>query len=72
MLTTLVMMLQAVSYAAQPEPGAQRIRKPKVGAVCCRASWQLLRRDSHPLATTSLCGISYSTAPPTPGATKRG
>ena len=23
--------------------------------ACYRASWQLLGRDSHPLATTSLC-----------------
>src|SRR3954451_17488477 len=28
--------------------------------ACYRASWQLLGRDSHPLATTSLCWISYS------------
>jgi hypothetical protein len=26
--------------------------------ACYRASWQLLGRDSHPLATTSLCWIS--------------
>ena len=28
--------------------------------ACYRASWQLPGRDSHPLATTSLCWISYS------------
>ena len=36
--------------------------------ACYRASWQLLGRDSHPLATTSLCWISYSIALPTLGA----
>jgi len=28
--------------------------------ACYRASWQLLGRDSHPLATTSLCWIRSS------------
>jgi hypothetical protein len=36
--------------------------------ACYRASWQLLGRDSHPLATTSLCWFSYSIALPTLGA----
>src|SRR6201993_1955320 len=36
--------------------------------ACYRASWQLLGRESHPLATTSLCWISYSIALPTLGA----
>src|SRR3954470_14073321 len=36
--------------------------------ACYRASWQLLGRDSHPLATTSLCWINSHQAPPTLGA----
>jgi hypothetical protein len=38
--------------------------------ACYRASWQLLGRDSHPLATTSLLyvGSATQTAPPTLGA----
>ena len=29
--------------------------------ACYRASWQLPERDSHPLATTSLCQITIYT-----------
>ena len=29
--------------------------------ACYRASWQLPERDSHPLATTSLCWITIYT-----------
>jgi len=36
--------------------------------ACYRASWQLPERDSHPLATTSLCWITiYTYRPPTLG-----
>ena len=35
--------------------------------ACYRASWQLIGRDSHPLATTSLCWISYSNSTSNPG-----
>jgi len=36
--------------------------------ACYRASWQLPGRDSHPLATTSLCQITiYTYRPPTLG-----
>ncbi len=35
--------------------------------ACYRASWQLLGRDSHPLATTSLCWFSYSLSTSNPG-----
>ena len=41
--------------------------------ACYRASWQLPGRDSHPLATTSLCWITiYTYRPPTLGAPARG
>ena len=36
--------------------------------ACYRASWQLPGRDSHPLATTSLCWITIFIRPPTLGA----
>jgi hypothetical protein len=38
--------------------------------ACYRASWQLLGRDSHPLATTSLCWISYSISTSNSGRTQ--
>jgi hypothetical protein len=39
--------------------GFDPARFPAEPPACYRASWQLLGRDSHPLATMSLCWISY-------------
>ena len=35
--------------------------------ACYRASWQLLGRDSHPLATTSLCWSQLLNSPSNSG-----
>jgi hypothetical protein len=35
--------------------------------ACYRASWQLLGRDSHPLATTSLCSSQPLNSPSNSG-----
>src|SRR4051795_11632430 len=48
--------------------GFDPARFPAEPPACYRASWQLLGRDSHPLATTSLCWINSHQAPPTLGA----
>src|SRR3954447_1152428 len=48
--------------------GFDPARFPAEPPACSRASWQLLGRDSHPLATTSLCWINSHQAPPTLGA----
>ena len=37
--------------------------------ACYRASWQLPGRDSHPLATTSLCWITIYISTSNPGHT---
>ena len=37
--------------------------------ACYRASWQLPGRDSHPLATTSLCWITIYMSTSNPGRT---
>ena len=39
--------------------------------ACYRASWQLLGRDSHPLATTSLCWITIYISTSNSGRTAR-
>jgi len=40
--------------------GFDPTRFPTEPPACYRAPWQLPERDSHPLATMSLCWISYS------------
>src|SRR5215217_4405658 len=47
-------------------------RFPPKPAACYRASWQLPGPDLPRLATTSLCWISYPSAPPTLGAPRCG
>ena len=40
--------------------------------ACYRASWQLLGRDSHPLATTSLCWSQLLNSPSNSGRAAEG
>jgi hypothetical protein len=47
------------------DPTSFQIEPP----ACYRASWQLPGRDSHPLATTSLCWITIYIPPSNPGRT---
>src|ERR1039458_8644957 len=47
------------AFDAGLRPGRFQTKPP----ACYRASWQLLGRDSHPLATTSLCWSQLLNSP---------
>src|SRR5215217_1998254 len=62
-LTTRQASLHATDRSVAPPTGLSTLgfdpsRYRTEPPACYRASWQLPRRDSHPLATTSLCWIS--------------
>jgi hypothetical protein len=64
-LTTRQASLDAADRSVAPPEGLLTLgfapaRFPTEPPACYRASWQLPGRDSHPLATTSLCWIRSS------------
>src|SRR6266508_652887 len=77
-LTTRQASLHAADRSVAPPEGLSTLgfdpaRFPTEPPACYRASWQLPGRDSHPLATTSLCWIrSTHQPPPTLGARSGG
>jgi len=74
LLTTRQASLNAADRLVAPPEGLLTLgfdptRFQTEPPACYRASWQLPGRDSHPLATTSLCRITiYTYRPPTLGA----
>src|SRR5215216_7179561 len=76
-LTTRQTSLNASDRSVAPPTGLLTLRFdpgrfPPKPAACYRASWQLPGPDLPRLATTSLCWISYPSAPPTLGAPRKG
>jgi hypothetical protein len=75
LLTTRQASLNAADRLVAPPQGLLTLgfdpaRFQTEPPACYRASWQLPGRDSHPLATTSLCWISYSISTPNSGRTR--
>src|SRR5215217_2460187 len=76
-LTTRQTSLNASDRSVAPPTGLLTLRFdpgrfPPKPAACYRASWQLPGPDLPRLATTSLCWISYPSAPPTLGTPRKG